>query len=77
MVDGQLGRASGDEFVEFRTTGQAATGEHRCSECGYGVAVYRVLPPCPMCGGETWEPSAWRPFRRRATAASAADAPRG
>jgi hypothetical protein len=35
----------------------------RCAGCGYG-AVVRTLPEaCPMCRGETWEPSAWRPFR--------------
>lgn len=70
MRKGQAGRASADEFVEFRTTGDAATGEHRCAECGYGIAVYRRLPVCPMCGGETWEPTAWRPFRRRAVGTS-------
>jgi predicted Zn-ribbon and HTH transcriptional regulator len=37
--------------------GDAAVGEFRCSECGYGVSVYRVLPRCPMCSGTSWEPS--------------------
>ncbi len=56
-------------YVEFRTSGDTAKGEYHCSECGYGVTVFRSLPVCPMCGGKTWEQSAWSPFRR-ATAES-------
>jgi Zn finger protein HypA/HybF involved in hydrogenase expression len=41
--------------VSFFVTGDPAAGEFRCSECGYGVTVSRVLPRCPMCGGEGWE----------------------
>jgi rubrerythrin len=37
------------------TAGDAATGEFRCAECGYGVAVRSVLPECPMCRGRAWE----------------------
>jgi len=51
-------------YVEFTATGEAAFGEYQCSECGYGVTVWRVLPRCPMCGGTSWEQSAWRPFTR-------------
>jgi rubrerythrin len=51
-------------YVEFWVTGESAKGEYHCSECGYGVAVYRELPRCPMCGGETWEQAAWSPFTR-------------
>ena len=52
-------------YVEFFATGQLVIGEFRCSECGYGVAVSRrELPPCPMCGGSSWERSPWSPFTR-------------
>lgn len=53
-----------DGFVDFLAAGQAAVGEFRCSECGYGVIVQRELPPCPMCQGEAWERGGWRPFTR-------------
>jgi rubredoxin len=36
------------------TSGMRAKGEFRCSECGYGVAVHRHLPVCPMCQGTSW-----------------------
>ena len=42
-------------FVDFAVTGTAASGEFRCSDCGYGAVVHRALPPCPMCGGTIWE----------------------
>jgi hypothetical protein len=45
-------------------TGSRAKGEYRCSECGYGVTVYRELPPCPMCGSVVWEQLAWSPMTR-------------
>ncbi len=51
-------------YVEFFSTGDAVKGEYHCSSCGYGVAVYRTLPRCPMCGGTVWEPAAWSPFGR-------------
>jgi hypothetical protein len=38
-------------------TGQAARGDFRCTDCGYGVTVRRALPVCPMCRGEDWD--AW------------------
>ncbi len=53
-----------DGFVEFWSTGSAVKGEFHCSDCGYGVTVYRELPLCPMCGGTTWEQSAWSPMTR-------------
>ena len=46
-------------------SGEAAAGEFRCTGCGYGVAVSGVLPPCPMCRGESWIPARWRPFTRQ------------
>jgi hypothetical protein len=42
-------------FVEFAVAGTSVAGEFRCSECGYGAVVHRVLPACPMCGGGIWE----------------------
>jgi hypothetical protein len=42
-------------FVDFAVTGTKVSGEFRCSGCGYGAVVQRVLPPCPMCGGTVWE----------------------
>lgn len=53
-----------DEFVRFFDAGDRVKGEYRCSECGYGVAVWTQLPTCPMCGGETWEQTGWSPFSR-------------
>jgi rubrerythrin len=47
-----------DEFVEFSTAGKPAVGEFRCSDCGYGIVVQRLLPSCPMCGGGAWERTA-------------------
>jgi hypothetical protein len=44
--------------------GEHRKGEFRCVDCGYGVTVWRELPTCPMCGGETWKPVSWRPFAR-------------
>ena len=52
------------DAVEYRQAGDPAKGEYHCSSCGYGVAIYRALPLCPMCGGTSWEPAAWSPFAR-------------
>jgi lipopolysaccharide biosynthesis regulator YciM len=52
------------DFVEFFATGERAKGEYHCSDCGYGVTVYSALPRCPMCGGGSWEQTAWSPFSR-------------
>jgi rubrerythrin len=62
-VGTDLGRAE-DEYVAFLAAGAPAVGEFRCSECGYGVSVYRALPICPMCGGVTWEHGPWSPPAR-------------
>jgi hypothetical protein len=59
--------SSGDvdpDYVQFWATGESVKGEFRCSECGYGVAICRELPVCPMCSGETWEQADWSPFAR-------------
>ena len=42
-------------LVDFAVAGTEASGEFRCSDCGYGAVVHRALPPCPMCGGAVWE----------------------
>jgi rubrerythrin len=52
-----------DEYVSFVSAGTSAKGEYHCSDCGYGVTVFRALPRCPMCGGKSWEQSTWSPFR--------------
>lgn len=46
------------------SAGMRAKGEFRCRGCGYGVTVYRSLPPCPMCQTESWERVPWRPYTR-------------
>jgi len=38
----------------------------RCSSCGYEIASYRTLPPCPMCRAMQWEPAGRRALRREA-----------
>jgi hypothetical protein len=46
-------------------TGENARGEFGCASCSYGIVVaHGELPPCPMCRGELWQPTAWRPFSR-------------
>jgi hypothetical protein len=59
-----VGRESGGDYVQFLPAGTSVKGEFHCSECGYGVTVYRTLPVCPMCGGAQWEQSAWSPLSR-------------
>jgi hypothetical protein len=64
MRDSSTSEVAPDEFVEFFAAGQSVKGEYHCSDCGYGVTIVRELPPCPMCGGTSWEQSAWSPFSR-------------
>ena len=47
--------AAADGLVRIHAAGQSAAGEFRCRRCGYGVAVRRTLPVCPMCGGLAWK----------------------
>ena len=54
------------DYVAFVSAGEHVKGEFHCSECGYGVTVYRELPVCPMCGNGSWEQSTWSPFTRSA-----------
>jgi rubrerythrin len=65
-------RAAGD-FIRFWPAGLAVKGEFHCSDCGYGVTIHRALPICPMCGGESWEQTAWHPFSRANADAFARD----
>jgi rubrerythrin len=44
-----------DPDTPFRSTGDYVDGAFRCARCGYGVALSRALPRCPMCGGQDWE----------------------
>jgi rubrerythrin len=55
-------RTAADGYVEFWTAGETVKGEFHCSDCGYGVTIVRALPVCPMCGGRSWEQTAWHPF---------------
>ena len=48
----------------FLVAGSPAIGEFRCAECGYGVAVRRLLPQCPMCRGLAWEDPSTSPYSR-------------
>lgn len=67
LDEARRGEVGDGDYVEFLRAGAPATGEFRCSGCGYGVTVQAKLPLCPMCAGTTWEPAAWSPFtiRRR------------
>jgi rubrerythrin len=65
MGDSSTSQVAPDEFVEFFAAGQSVKGEYHCSDCGYGVTIVRALPLCPMCGGTSWEQSAWSPFSRK------------
>ncbi|TML49130.1 MAG: hypothetical protein E6F93_05285 [Actinobacteria bacterium] len=55
--------ADGDE-IQLAAAGDHAKGEFRCTDCGYAITVCRELPPCAMCGCETWQAGLWRPFGR-------------
>ena len=28
--------------------------DHECDRCGYGIAVEKPHPVCPMCGKDVW-----------------------
>jgi rubredoxin len=55
------------DYVRFWAAGEPAKGEFHCSDCGYGVTVYRELPACPMCASISWEQVPWSPFTRVAS----------
>lgn len=63
LTDGITDPASIDGGIPaFGAAGSAAEGEYVCADCGYGIAVRRDLPSCPMCGGGVWERPATSPF---------------
>ena len=65
MLDQAQGEGAGNgDFVEFCAAGSPARGVYHCTDCGYGVTVYRSLPTCPMCQGVDWERAPWRPYTR-------------
>lgn len=64
LFEGQAAEA--EALASLHAAGDRVVGEFHCAECGYGVAVRRELPVCPMCGGCVWEASAWSPFSRTA-----------
>jgi hypothetical protein len=66
LQETQTSRTAADDYVEFRATGDAVKGEFHCSQCRYGVTIVRALPVCPMCGGRSWEQTAWHPFTHNA-----------
>jgi len=67
MLEGERSKNDASaEYVEFIAAGVHVKGEFHCSECGYGVTIYRELPVCPMCGNGSWEQSTWSPFTRSA-----------
>lgn len=46
-----------EQAAQELVAGTPATGEYRCTGCGYGVTVFTRLPRCPMCGAEdSWAP---------------------
>jgi Zn finger protein HypA/HybF involved in hydrogenase expression len=55
--------ADGDE-TQLVAAGEHAKGEFRCTDCGHTITSCRELPPCPMCGCESWQAVAWSPFGR-------------
>ena len=56
------GASEGDGERHVFAAGTEASGEFRCSGCGYGVVVRTLLPACPMCRGRVWEEPAANPF---------------
>ena len=61
-IEQQPVRVGDDGFVPFYAAGDSAKGEFHCTECGYGVTIFRELPHCPMCGCTSWEQSTWSPL---------------
>jgi hypothetical protein len=60
----EVEREQTDDVMQFFAAGTPAKGEYHCSDCGYGVTVFRQLPVCPMCACKTWEQASWSPFAR-------------
>ena len=64
MLDANAPSDERSAGVALFAAGAHAKGEFHCADCGYGVAVFRELPLCPMCGNDAWEQSEWSPFAR-------------
>lgn len=64
IEDTRAAEAAESGAPAFLTAGAAATGEFRCAECGYGIAVRALLPICPMCRGLVWDDPATSPYGR-------------
>ena len=65
--------ADGDE-IQLYAAGDHAKGEFRCVDCGYAITVCRELPPCAMCGCESWQARPWSPFARALATSTASHA---
>ena len=61
--EGPSTAADGDE-LQLSAAGDHVKGEFRCADCGYAITVCKELPPCAMCGCESWQAGLWRPFAR-------------
>ncbi len=57
-----------DDYVAFVAAGQRGIGQYRCAACGYGITIRADLPPCPMCGGDSWEETPWSPVSNASSA---------
>ena len=57
IEEGRSEAAVDDGAPVFLASGDRAVGEFHCADCGYGIAIRTVVPRCPMCGSEVWEPS--------------------
>jgi hypothetical protein len=59
--------AAGGDEIQLSAAGDHVKGEFRCADCGYAITVCSELPPCAMCGCESWQAGLWSPLSRAAT----------
>ena len=59
-----VGMSAFREGPSTAADGDHVKGEFRCADCGYAITVCKELPPCAMCGCESWQAGLWRPFGR-------------
>jgi hypothetical protein len=59
--------AAGSDEIQLSAAGDHVKGEFRCGDCGHAITVCRELPPCSMCGCESWQAGLWSPLSRAAT----------
>jgi len=62
--------AGRDDTSELSAAGDHVKGEFHCVDCGYAITVCKELPPCAMCGCESWQLAPWQPFARASAEAS-------